>query len=36
VHPMANVDSQVAQQMQDLRLYHSRQICGIVAHVKDR
>jgi hypothetical protein len=36
VHPMANVDPQVTQQMQDLRLYHSRQICGIVAHVKDR
>ena len=36
VHPMAAVDKTVADEMQNQRIYHSQQICGIVAHVKDR
>ena len=36
VHPMAQHDQQIFREAQDLKLYHSRQICGIVAHVKDR
>ena len=35
-HPMASMSQQVADEMHELRTYHSRQICGIVAHVKDR
>jgi hypothetical protein len=36
VHPMNNVDQQIVSEMDEMRQYHSRQICGIVAHVKDR
>ncbi|KAK7905334.1 hypothetical protein LTR67_000054 [Exophiala xenobiotica] len=36
VHPFAHMQPQTAEEMQEMRLYHSRQICGIVAHVKDR
>ena len=36
VHPLAQMDKQTADAMQDQRIYHSQQICGIVAHVKDR
>ena len=36
VYPINNIDQQTAAEMAELRLYHSRQICGIVAHVKDR
>lgn len=35
-HPDAVVDAEFKQSMDEMRLYHSRQICGIVAHVKDR
>ncbi|EXJ55819.1 hypothetical protein A1O7_08749 [Cladophialophora yegresii CBS 114405] len=36
VHPLASMQPQTADEMQEMRLHHSRQICGIVAHVKDR
>ena len=36
VHPLAQVDEPTRNAMQDQRIYHSQQICGIVAHVKDR
>ena len=36
VHPLAQMDKPTADAMQDQRIYHSQQICGIVAHVKDR
>lgn len=36
VNPMSQMHQQTANEMQEMRLYHSRQICGIVAHVKDR
>ena len=36
VHPLAQMDKSTADAMQDQRIYHSQQICGIVAHVKDR
>jgi hypothetical protein len=36
VHPMAPLNPQVESDVQELKLYHARQICGIVAHVKDR
>lgn len=36
VHPMNSIDQQTLAETDELRLYHSRQICGIVAHVKDR
>ncbi|KPI38677.1 uncharacterized protein AB675_4220 [Cyphellophora attinorum] len=36
VYPITNIDQQTAAEMAELRQYHSRQICGIVAHVKDR
>lgn len=36
VHPLKDIQSQTQAEMQDMKLYHSRQICGIVAHVKDR
>lgn len=36
VYPISNVDQQTAAEMAELRQHHSRQICGIVAHVKDR
>jgi hypothetical protein len=35
-HPMADLDQQTQDAMQDMRLHHARQICGIVRHVKDR
>lgn len=36
VHPMAGFDKATADAMQDQRTHHSQQICGIVAHCKDR
>ena len=36
VHPMSSVDQTVLAETDEMRQYHSRQICGIVAHVKDR
>ena len=35
-HPMSNMDQPTADAMQEMKLHHSRQICGIVRHVKDR
>ncbi|KAL9098623.1 MAG: hypothetical protein Q9187_009625 [Circinaria calcarea] len=34
IHPMMSTSE--VQEMHDMQLQHSRQICGIVAHVKDR
>lgn len=36
IHPMASSTPQLDQEMQETGLYHARQICGIIAHVKDR
>ncbi|ETN41841.1 uncharacterized protein HMPREF1541_03778 [Cyphellophora europaea CBS 101466] len=36
VHPLNNIDQSVLAETDEMRQYHSRQICGIVAHVKDR
>ena len=36
MHPLAPMNPALAEEMAELRLYHARQICGIVAHVKDR
>lgn len=36
IHPLASIQPQTAEEMQEMRVYHSRHICGIVAHVKDR
>ena len=36
MHPLASMNPEMASEMQDMKLFHSRQICGIVAHVKDR
>ena len=36
LHPLAKIQSQTATNMKDVTVYHSRQICGLVAHVKDR
>jgi hypothetical protein len=36
VHPMNTVDPTVLAETDEMRQEHSRQICGIVAHVKDR
>ena len=36
MHPLASMDQSLANEMGDMKLSHSRQICGIVAHVKDR
>ena len=36
MHPLASMDQSLASEMAEMKLYHSRQICGIVAHVKDR
>ncbi|KKY15625.1 putative c6 zinc finger domain-containing protein [Phaeomoniella chlamydospora] len=36
MHPAASMDPSLASEMHDMKVYHSRMICGIVAHVKDR
>ncbi|EXJ94276.1 hypothetical protein A1O1_02670 [Capronia coronata CBS 617.96] len=36
MHPLASIQPQTEEEMREMRVYHSRQICGIVAHVKDR
>ena len=36
MHPLASINQPLAEEMAEMKLYHSRQICGIVAHVKDR
>jgi hypothetical protein len=36
MHPLASMDPSLANEMAEMKLTHSRQICGIVAHVKDR
>lgn len=36
LHPLASMQPQTADEMREMTLYHSRQVCGIVAHVKDR
>jgi len=35
-HPLKQVDAQLNAEMHDMQMQHSRQICGIVGHVKDR
>lgn len=35
-HPAAAMDHQLADDMHNMKITHSRQICGIVAHGKDR
>ncbi|RMZ89698.1 hypothetical protein DV736_g3092, partial [Chaetothyriales sp. CBS 134916] len=34
-NPMATMDPQTANAMQEMKQHHARQICGIVRHVKD-
>jgi hypothetical protein len=36
VHPLASMQPEIEGEMHEMRLHHSRQVCGIVAHVKDR
>jgi hypothetical protein len=36
IHPLSQMQPQTEIEMQEMKVYHSRQICGIVAHVKDR
>jgi hypothetical protein len=36
MNPLASMDQSLAHQMAEMKLTHARQICGIVAHVKDR
>lgn len=36
VHPLAESNPQINEEMHQLKTYHAKQICGIVAHVKDR
>jgi hypothetical protein len=36
MHPLASMDQSLANEMAEMKLTHARQICGIVAHVKDR
>lgn len=36
VHPLASMQPEIEAEMQEMKLHHSRQVCGIVAHVKDR
>jgi hypothetical protein len=36
VHPMVPINPQIEEEVQQMKLFHARQICGIVAHVKDR
>lgn len=36
LHPLADMQPQTAEEMQETTVYHSRQVCGIVSHVKDR
>jgi hypothetical protein len=36
VHPLAAMQPEIEHQMAEVRLHHSRTVCGIVAHVKDR
>ncbi|KAL9098184.1 MAG: hypothetical protein Q9163_006107 [Psora crenata] len=35
-NPMATTDPQITQEMRNLEMHHARELCGIVAHVKDR
>ena len=35
-NPIASTSPQVMQEMQNLEMHHAREVCGIVAHVKDR
>ncbi|KAL9109534.1 MAG: hypothetical protein Q9227_005869 [Pyrenula ochraceoflavens] len=35
-HPAASINPSLATEMQEMKISASRQICGIVAHVKDR
>ena len=36
MHPMTAMNPALQDEMAETKLYHARQICGIVAHVKDR
>ena len=36
VHPSASMQPEIEAEMHELKLHHSKQICSIVAHVKDR
>jgi hypothetical protein len=36
MNPLASMDQNLAHEMAEVKLNHARQICGIVAHVKDR
>ena len=35
-NPLSQSNPQVMQQMRELEMHHARELCGIVAHVKDR
>ncbi len=36
MHPAVGMDQEYKDSLEQMKIYHSRQICGIVAHVKDR
>lgn len=36
IHPAVDMDQEYKDSLEQMKIYHSRQICGIVAHVKDR
>ena len=36
MHPLVSMNQPLADEMTEMKLFHARQICGIVAHVKDR
>lgn len=35
-NPVASTNQQVLQEMHQLQMQHARELCGIVAHTKDR
>ena len=36
VHPLADIQPEIGAEMHEMKLHHSKQVCSIVAHVKDR
>ena len=36
IHPDVGMEEEYKDSLEQMKIYHSRQICGIVAHVKDR
>lgn len=36
IHPLASMQPEIENEMHEMRLHHSKLVCGIVAHVKDR